>query len=171
VEKYHPMAIGVIIDVKLDNLAPVKESLLSSIGNIPVGEDLFYLYDPDVDETMDKKGKKIQSIFNYKKMKINPYASLLQTSMILGQEIDEEYRRKVIFIADQYDESYNEQVDVVLQINESQRLNCDYFFIGIGQQSFNFSKNTESTHIITIELTDLEKTLNKIFEEDKDGEE
>lgn len=104
-------------------------------------------------------------------MKINPYLALTQTAMILGQEIDEEYRRKVVFIADHYSDMYNEQIDVVLQIDESQRLDCDYFFIGIGQQSFNFSKNTESTHIITIELTDLEKTLNKIFEEDKDGEE
>jgi hypothetical protein len=171
VEKYRPMAIGVIIDVKLNNLAHVKEALLNSIGNIPVGEDLFYLYHPDDVEPLDKKGHKIQCIFNYEKMKINPYLALTQTAMILGSEVDEEYRRKVIFIADQYNEKYNEQVDVMLQIDESQRLECEYSFIGIGQQKFNFSKNIENTHIITIDLCDLEKTLDKIFEEEQNGEE
>lgn len=166
------MAIGVIIDVKLTNLASVKESLLNSISNIPVGEDLFYLFcDSDVDETLDKKGKKIQSIFNYKKIKINPYLALSQTATMLGAEVDEEYRRKVVFIADNYNDIYNEQIDVVLQIDESQRLDCDYSFIGIGQQNFNFSKNTENTHITTIKLDDLGDTLDKIFEEEQNGEE
>lgn len=168
-EKYHPMAIGVVLDVKLANLAAVKESLLNSVGNIPVGEDLFYLYSPDYIEPLEKKGEKIQCIFNYQKIKTNPYVALTETAMILGAEQDEEYRRKVVFITDQYSESQNEQIDVMLQIDEAQRFDCEYSFIGIGQQDFNLTKNTENTHVITIELDDLDVTLNKIFEEESNG--
>lgn len=166
------MAIGVIIDVKLSEFAAVKESLLNSIGRIPVGEDLFYLYHPDAVEPLEKKGEKIQRIFSSEKIKINPYLALTQTAMILGSEIDEEYRRKVVFVTNQYDESFNEQIDVMLQIDESQRFDCDYSFIGIGQQSFSFSKNIENTHIITLgSPDDLETTLDEIFKEEEHGEE
>ena len=168
-EKYHPLAIGVILDVKSYNLSLIKKSLLNSIGGIAVGEDLFYLYDPDVFETLEKKGEKIQRIFNYKKIKTNPFRALVDTAMILGAEIDEEYRRKVVFITDKYDESNNEQIDIMLQIDESQRFNCEYHFIGIGQQGFDFSKNTDNTNIVTTELNELEIVLDDIFKEETNG--
>lgn len=164
------MAIGIVLDVKMYNLALIKESLLCSIGNIPVGEDLFYLYNPDVLEPLEKKGEKIHCIFNYSKIKINPYLALTQTAMILGSEIDEEYRRKVIFVTDNYDEAYNEQIDVMMQIDESQRFDCEYSFIGIGQQNFYFTKNTENTNLFTIKIDELSDTLNGLFKEGNNGE-
>ena len=114
---------------------------------------------------MEKKGEKIHCIFSYNKIEINPYLALNQTSMILGAEVDEEYRRKVIFITDKHDEKYNEQIGVTLQINKAQRLDCEYFFIGIGQQGFDFdTKNT-----ILNSLDELEKTLDGIFSEELNG--
>lgn len=159
------MAIGIILDVKLYNLAPAKESLLNSIGNIPVGEDLFYLYHPNATTPFEKKGEKIQCIYYYNKIEINPNIALTQTTYILGSERDEEYRRKVIFITDHYDEMYNEQLNIIFKINQVQRFDCKYFFIGIGHQNFEFVGDIK---IITLDSPEeIQKTLNTIFSKEE----
>lgn len=165
-EKYYPMAIGVIIDVKLYNLAPTKEALLSSIGGIPVGEDLFYLYHPEATVPLEKKGEKIQCIYYYTKEDINQYLALTQTTYILGSERDEEYKRKVIFITDSYNQIHKEQIDVLFEINKAQRFECEYFMIGIGNQNFDFVN--KDIKIITLNsIEELQETLNKIFSEEE----
>lgn len=165
-EKYHPMAIGVILDVKLYNLAPSKEALLTSVGNIPVGEDLFYMYCPEAITPLEKKGEKIQSIYYFGDIKINPEMALTQTTYVLGSERDEEYRRKVIFITDRYNKKYDEQISIIFKINEVQRFDCEYYFIGIGQQNFEFN----DINIINLDsIEELQKTLDEIFSEDSYG--
>lgn len=160
------MAIGVILDVKLYNLAPAKEALLSSIGNIPVGEDLFYMYCPEATIPLEKKGEKIQSIYYYDKIKINPEIALSQTTYVLGSERDEEYRRKVIFITDKHNKNYDGQISVLFKINEIQRFDCEYFFIGIGHQDFEFN---DITIINLNSVEELQKTLDEIFSEESNG--
>ena len=154
------MSIGVVMDIKTSNLEKTKTSLLNSIGKIPVGEDLFYLYNPESINMIEKKGEKIKEIYNYKRFRFNPYLALVETSMILGNEIEEEYRRKVIFITDKYDEMYNEQIDVMFQINDSQRFDCKYYFIEINDQNLNFEK-CEKITVSTPE--EIEDKLDEIF--------
>tara|TARA_Y100000034_G_scaffold42710_2_gene52290 strand:+ start:11910 stop:12497 length:588 start_codon:yes stop_codon:yes gene_type:complete len=161
------MAIGVILDVKLYNLAPAKESLLNAVGNIPVGEDLFYLYHPEAIYPLEKKGEKIQCIHYYSKVKINVNTALTQSTYVLGSERDEEYRRKIILITDNYDTSYNEQLNVLFKINEAQRFDCEYFFIGIGQQDFEFDAGMKT---IVDSPQEIQNVLDKIFSEEKHGE-
>lgn len=154
-EKYRPMAIGVIVDVKLHNVAPVKQALIDSVGKIPVGEDLFYMYHPDSAEALEKKGEKIQSIYYFKKFKLNPSVALNDTTYILGAEEHEDYRRKVIYIADHFDENQKEQIDIVLKINEAQRFDCEYYFIGINCAIMDSEYRLNSADELKLTLTDI----------------
>src|SRR5690606_6127977 len=107
-------------------------------------------------------GEQIKKVHSFKQIKINLKEALTQTTYILASEIDEQYRRKVILITDKYNNLYDDQIEILFKINENQRLDCKYYFIGIENQNFGFNHKT-----FNIKVDEIKTTLNNIFSEEQ----
>jgi len=132
-------AIGVVLDISLAHeedgrrrLDKIKEQLVKFIkDHVDDGEDLFYLYHPDVTEILHKNGEEVSAVSNYEtdgwQFSLN-YA-LKQTLYVVGAE-DPDYHRAVVLITDRIED--NTSIKKFLVLNETNDYGCNFLVYGIG---------------------------------------
>jgi hypothetical protein len=134
-------AIGIVLDISLSHesdgrrrLDKVKEELVKYIKESVVdGEDVFYLYHPEIIESMIKNGEKVSSVSNYETdgWQFDLNYALKQTLYVIGAE-DPDADRMVILITDRLEEIA--PLKKFVTINKKDDYDCDLLVIPIGDR-------------------------------------
>lgn len=132
--------LGLVLDISLrfgeDGkriLDTVKEQLVSFLREDMDGEDLFYLFHPDILEPVETVGNMVGIVSNYETdgwLHDVSYA-LMQTFLVVASE-DEDYERVVLFVTDRIQE--DKPVRRLLKLEENSQSDCKFIFVGIGSQ-------------------------------------
>ena len=128
--------LGLVLDVSLTVsgdrvLDTVKTQLVNFLRKTMDGEDLFYLYHPEVLDPVETVGNMVSTVGNYETdgwLFDFPYA-MLQTFFVVSIE-DEDYERVVMFITDRIQE--DSAVKKLLKLEERDQSGCKFVFVGIG---------------------------------------
>lgn len=132
--------LGLVLDMSLRFgvngeriLDTVKKQLIDYLREDMVGEDLFYLFHPDILEPVETVGAMVGIVSNYETdgWLYDVSYALMQTFLVVASE-DEDYERALLFITDRIqDES---PVRRLLKMEERSQSDCKFIFVGIGSQ-------------------------------------
>ena len=130
--------LGLVLDLSL-RLGPngvriidtAKKQLIDFLRETMDGEDLFYLYHPQILEPIVTIGSMVGEVGNYETdgwhMDLNH--ALVQTYLVVTAE-DEDYERAIIFITDRCQDDAVFQK--ILRFNDRDQAECQFIFVGIG---------------------------------------
>jgi hypothetical protein len=130
--------LGLFLDVswRLDAkgvrvLDTVKSQLIDFLRETMDGEDLFYLYHPDLIEPVETIGKMVSAVANYETdgWLVNVFYALLQTFLVVSVE-DEDYERAILFITDRI--QGDAAIRKLLQLEKRDQSNCKFILVGVG---------------------------------------
>ena len=131
--------LGVVLDVSLRHhkgrriLDSVKGCLIDFVRETMQAEDIFYLYHPEVIETIEDVGVIVSAIGNYETdgWLVDLRHALEQTSYVMAAE-DEDYERIFLYITDRVQK--NNDIKRILSFEKRDQTGCEFLFIGIGNQ-------------------------------------
>lgn len=131
--------LGVVLDISLRHyegrriLDSVKECLVNFTKETLQAEDIFYLYHPEIIETVEDVGNIVSAIGNYETdgWLVDLRHALEQTSYVMSAE-DEDYERIFLYITDRVQK--NNDLKRILSFEKRDQTGCDFLFIGIGNQ-------------------------------------
>lgn len=131
--------LGLVLDISLrhkDNkriLDVVKENLINFVRETMQSEDVFYLYHPEVIETVEDLGAMVSAINNYETdgYLINLRHALEQTNYVMLAEYDDQ-ETIFLYITDRVQK--NNDLKRVLLLEQRNKTGCKFFFVGIGSQ-------------------------------------
>lgn len=172
-------SIALIFDVSIRHagngrriIDVIKKKMIDVVRELLVdGEDSFYLYHPQITETVSTHGEQVGAIGNYNSdgWKFNVQYAFKQSLYVLMAE-PLTYRKYVFFITDRITDK--KAIDKAIHINEKEMIDSHFFLIGVGNQydkkciiDFNGSTNITCFHLN--EPAELEASL---FKETQNGE-
>ncbi len=131
--------LGIVLDVSLRHhegrriLDSVKECLVNFVRETLQAEDIFYLYHPEIIETVEDVGVIVSAIGNYETdgWLIDLRHALEQTSYVMAAE-DEDYERIFLYVTDRVQK--NNDLKRILSFEKRDQTGCGFLFIGIGNQ-------------------------------------
>jgi hypothetical protein len=172
-------SIGLIFDISNRHsdsgrriIDVVKKRMISIVKKLfEDGEDSFYLYHPEIIESVILHGDQVCSIGNYSSdgWKFNLGIALRQTLYVLMAE-DLTHRKYLFLITDRFNDAH--QIKKAIQINFKEMIDCNFIIIGIGK-NYNhkdlkeLSELPEITYLHIDQPEELEPCLLK---EKKDGQ-
>lgn len=129
--------VGVVLDVSLRHqndrrvIDTVKSELVKLAQDIMQGDDLFYLYHPEIYEPVDDIGVAVCAVGNYETdgWLIDLRHAVQQTYFVMAAE-DLDLERAFIFITDRLQD--NKDLQRVLKMEEREQTDCRFIFVGIG---------------------------------------
>src|SRR3989304_4442499 len=165
IEKYKPVAAGIVIDVSLSNLAAIKKTIINMIHKLGTQfytEDRIYVHHPELNRIPTTKGSQIASAFYFYPVENhNIELSLKQTTYLIGYE-EPDMRKHIILVTDQYDPQKENRYKKALYLNLKERFFCNFHFIGIGEQPFHSFEEFPEVEFLCIEDT---SKLEEVFTE------
>lgn len=130
--------LGLVLDISLRFgvsgeriLDTVKKQLIDYLREDMVGEDLFYLFHPDILEPVETVGAMVGIVSNYETdgWLYDVSYALMQTFFVVASE-DEDYERALLFITDRIQDEA--PVRRLLKMEERNQSDCKFIFVGIG---------------------------------------
>lgn len=130
--------LGLVLDISLRFgvsgeriLDTVKKQLIDYLREDMVGEDLFYLFHPDIIEPVETVGAMVGIVSNYETdgWLYDVSYALMQTFFVVASE-DEDYERALLFITDRIQDEA--PVRRLLKMEERNQSDCKFIFVGIG---------------------------------------
>ena len=130
--------LGVTLDISLNHingqrvLDATKKELIDFVRRTMDGEDLFYLYHPDIIDPVFDIGKIVSDIGNYETdgwIFDLRYALKLTYYVVAGQDDDAE--KMLIFITDRIQDRV--AIEKLIIIKEREQSDCRLVFVGIGE--------------------------------------
>lgn len=138
----HDKCVGIVLDVSLNHtpggrriLDVVKNQLREFIrNNLINGGDVFYLYHPQLVETLRSRGDQVCAVANYETNgnKMDVEFALKQTLYVLAAE-DEDLDKTVILISDRIGPEYSRYLKKFHRLNEVDEIECELFVIRVGR--------------------------------------
>ena len=162
--------LGVIFDTSLRHVKGkrvidhFKTSLIDYIRSEFVDDDIFYLFHPQIIETMTLRGEQVSAISNYEtdgwKFRLN-YA-LEQTLYVLDAE-HEDFKKYLILFTDRFDAKPIERLS---KIKERQMIDCELLVFTIGDSD---PHKMSLCEVGLIDVKDVEKIKDQLMENLKYG--
>lgn len=116
----------------------VKKELAQFVADTLEGEDLLYLYHPEIFDSTEGVGSAVSVISNYETdgWLINLDYALRQTFFVIDAE-DEDSERMLLFITDRLQDDVFRKLLLVIRNHSNNRyaeteLNCNFLLVGIG---------------------------------------
>lgn len=135
------------------------------------GEDSFYLYHPEISETVTSHGEQIGAIGNYNTdgWKFPLSIAFRQTLYVLMAE-PITYRKYFIIATDRMTDA--NALQMAMQINDNEMIDCHFVFIGIGEQYDHnlLSKFGERSNVTYFHIEDPDNLDPAMFKENENGE-
>jgi hypothetical protein len=157
--------LGTTLDVSLMHtngrrtLDVVKKELVDFVREVMDGEDLFYLYHPDLVDPVYDVGKMVSAIGNYETdgwVFDLRYALKLTYYVIAGE--DEDAEKMLLFITDRAQDEV--AIDKILTLKKREDSDCRFVFVGIGRHYCKDLLNrSEVTYIHLDDPADLNQIL------------
>jgi len=134
--------LGLVLDLSLRQgpdgkriVDTVKKQLINFLRETMDGEDLFYLYHPEIVDATLTIGSMVGEVGNYE---TNGYQfdlnhALLQTYLVVTAE-DEDYERAIILITDRCRQHV--PITKMLGLDKRDQAGCSYILVGIGSHYF-----------------------------------
>ncbi len=153
--------LGIVIDCSLKHvdgaraIDSVKKQLIQFVQKYDNGENLFYLYNPNLTEILNQRGLFISVVGNYETdgVEFNLSDPLKQTFFI----IEKHYGiKKLVLITDRLGESNLYSVQKIKNIIARYNPEVEFIVIGLGQNV------SEQANPIMVKVDELCKTLQEV---------
>jgi len=142
-------------------LSVVKEQLIDFVRNTMEGEDLFYLYHPEIIEPVYDVGKIVSHIGNYE---TNGWKFDLRQALKLAYYVmaaqDEDAEKMLLFVTDRIIDRI--AIKKLLLVEEREQTDCRFVFVGIGTRYDKLALQLTHDQVTYIHLdsaSDLNATL------------
>lgn len=130
--------VGVVLDVSLRHhegkrvLDSLKTGLVGIAQDIMQGDDLFYLYHPQIVEPVDDIGVAVGAIGNYQTdgWLMDLRHALQQTFYVMAAE-DADLEKAFLYITDRAQN--NRDLKKLLSLEERDKTDCRFILVGVGQ--------------------------------------
>ena len=161
--------VGVVLDVSLRHsgdrrvLDSVKSGLVEMAQEIMQGDDLFYLYHPEIVESVDDVGVAVCAIGNYETdgWLIDLRHALQQTFYVMAAE-DVDLEKTFVYITDRSQD--NKDLKKLLMLEKRDQTDCRFILIGIGQYYNKESLEELTSESVSYFHIDDPKDLKSVFE-------
>jgi len=165
-ERYNPVAAGIVIHVSLKHLEPVKTAIINvinKIGTQAYADDRIYVYHPELTRIPVTRGEQVAATFYFvPPNNFDVELALKQTTYIVGYE-EQDMRKHVVLITDQYSSKKQNKYKKALYIDRKERFDCAFHFLGLGKQDFQTFEEFPDTEFLDTDVTELEGILLERF--------
>jgi len=126
-------------------------------------DDRVYVFHPDLIDIPTTQGLQVASAFYFKPIeRMDVEDALRQTTYMIGYDCPN-MDKHIILITDYYDISKIYKYKKPLLIDKKEDFECQFHFIGIGEQNFEIFSEFNNITYQTIESTQLQKSLQEII--------
>lgn len=133
----NPKVLGIVLDISLRHIKEnrlldiVKKQLIDFVQVYDNGENLLYLYNPNLVEALTNRGMFISAIGNYETdgVQFNLTDPLKQTLFIIASHQGD---KKLVLITDRIQSNNFYSLSKIEMINKNQNFDIDFEIIGIG---------------------------------------
>jgi hypothetical protein len=126
---YNPIVIGLVLNIEKD-ISKVKKQLIDVIKDLEA-DDRGYVYHPDNLEILKHSGPVVASIANYIHPKDFDIEIALKQTLILAGMEDDDSKKHVFVIVDDYEEDWTYRLNKAIKMNEREECGCKIYFIGL----------------------------------------
>lgn len=132
---YQPLLVGVVLQAlpTREIFDEVRQAVIRWATQLP-DDTHFYLYRPEEFDITERVGAFVAQVANYSPpVEFKLHMAMEDTVNVLGYE-GCEFRKLLLYVTDQFGAENFGDCRKAIELNESHRYECEFFFVGMGKK-------------------------------------